>query len=320
MNSIWIKLAGCILPIVLITTGCTGTQSFTTAARGGETVALTVGYRQHLQRQNMTVKITDLSGATISYPANDQRVRGVVNLYPDPVSKVRVGNHTALQTFGNNNALTDTIQGNMYPGGGGTSGDSDWWLTTLLLDLPTTMANGNPIAIGKANIAITDTGGNIILPASVEILPGISTANLFNINGLATGAFPFNVLTQYPGALKQMERSDNFTVTFQTPKDANSYDIMPHSVQAVFTHDAGVGVSMVINPRGDLKNVIWSDDGTKIKVMVTPPDGKSLVNAIDLKFYIAGGITNVALDQSSVKAYDINGTLMTGVTATVTPQ
>lgn len=155
-----------------------------------------------------------------------------------------------------------------------------------------------------------------MLPASVEILPGTSSKNLFNIYG-TSGGYVFDALTQYPNALQQMERSKNFTVTFQTPKNPDTSDIMPHSLQAVFTHTAGVGVSMVINPRGDLKNVIWSDDGTNLKVMVTPPDGKTLINAIDLKFYVAGGITSFALVPSSLKAYDINGQLMAGVTANI---
>lgn len=322
MNSTWAKLAGCVLPIVLLATGCTGTRTFTTAARGGETVALAVGYRQHLQRKNMTVMITDSLRATVTYPPNDTRVRGVVNLYPDPVSKLIVGNDTG-QTLGVG-ALNYAyaIENNGFPGGAGTTGDSDWWLTTVLLDLPTTMANGNAIAIGQAKIEITDTGGNSILPASVEILSGQSTLNPFEFYGIPQVATQYpSVQTQFPKALPGMERADNFTVTFQMPKDINGYDVIPHSLEAVFTHTTNVGVAVVINPRGDLKNVIWSDDGTNLKVMVTPPNGKTLVNAIDMKFYVAGGITSLALVQSSLKAYDINGTPMSGVvTATVTAQ
>lgn len=320
MKSIGAKLAGCVVPIVLLATGCSGTHSFTTAARGGETVALAVGYRQHLQRQNMTVKITDYSGTTVTYPVSDPRVRGVVNLYPDPVSKLRVGYDTGQKLGVNALYLTDVIQGNNYPGGGGTSGDSDWWITTLLLDLPTTMANGNLISTGMANIVITDTGGNAIPPVSVEILPGTSSKNLFNIYGLASG-FTFDALTQYPNVLPGLERADHFIVTFQTTQDANGYDILPYSMQVSFTHTPSVGVAQVLNARSDLKNVTFTDDGSNLKVMLTSPDGNAMYfTAKDLKFYIAGGLSNVALNPASLKAYDITGSPITGVTATVTAQ
>lgn len=310
-----------VLPLLVGVTGCTGTHSFTTAARPGETIALAVGYRQHLQRQNMMVTIADSAGAIVTYQANDPRVRGVVNLYPDPVSKVRVGNDTG-QNIGQSpevimsGFLTNTaIQSNNYPGGGGTNGDSDWWLTTVLLDLPTNttiMSNGNPIAIGQATVSIADAGGDAIRPASVEVLSGSSLSNVFNIWNDSTTTSTLGILSIYPNMLIGMERADHYVVGFQSTT-------MPHSVQAVFTHTVGFGVPTVINPRGEMKNVIWSDDGAgNLKVMITPPNGTTLLNATDLKFYIAGGLTNVALNQTSLKAYDINGNPITGVIATVT--
>lgn len=303
-----IKLFCSLLTVVVLTVGCTGTRTFTTAARPGETVALAVGYRQHLQRLNMTVTITDSTGATVTYPVNDSRVRGVVNLYLDPVSKFRVGKDTGQALDVNALNLTNTIQGN-------TGGDSDWWLTTVLLDLPTSatiMSNGSPIATGPATVSIADAGGNTIRPASIEVLPGSSSSNNFNVWGADTGTSNINVLTTYPKMLKGMERADHFVVAFQATT-------IPHSVQAVFTHTPNVGVPAVINQRGEMKNVSWSDDGAgNLKVMITPPNGNTLVNVTDLKFYIAGGLTG--LSQPTVTAYDINGNLIAGVTATATAQ
>lgn len=310
-----------LLPLAMEgVTGCTGVKSFTTAARPGETIALAVGYRQHLQSKNMTVTITDSTGATMIYPAseaNTSKVRGVVNLYPDPVSRVRVGNvsgQTNLFEGIKSSALTAGIQSNNYPNGGGTDGDTDWWLTTVLLDLPTTMSNGQAIATGAATITIADTGGNTIRPATVEVLSGSSVPNVFKVWADASTSGSLDVLSIYRNMLKGLERADHCIVSF----DATT---MPHSVQAIFTHTSGVGKPAVINQRGETKNVTWSDDGAgNLKVMITPPNGATLLSPGDLKFYIAGGLTSVTLSPNSLKAYDINGAPITGVTATVITQ
>lgn len=303
-----------LLPLVLGGLGgCTGVNSFTTAARPGETIALAVGYRQHLQRKNMTITITDSSNATITYQPNDLSVRGVLNLYPDPISKLRVSNDIGENVngaVGSFSGQTQQIEITNYPGTG-TSGDSDWWLTTVLLDLPkitTLMSNGLPIATGPAKISIADAGGAVIHWASVEILPGSSLPNSFTF----WQGYQDTTLNAGASLIKNLERADHYVVTFQSAT-------IPHSIQAVFTHT--LGAATVINQRGEMKNILWSDDGAgNLKVMITPPDGYTLVDMRDLKFYIAGNITNVALNPTSLKAYDITGAPISGVTATVTAQ
>lgn len=305
MKSIWVKLAGCVLPIALLATGCTGVNTFTTAARPGETVALAVGWQKHLQRQNLTVTITDATGATVTYPPNDNRVRSIINMYPDPVSKAVVGTETG-QTLGvNANAAGSLINDSA------TYGDPDWWQTSLLLDLPTLMqlpVNNQPIATGPATITLNDSAGAVIYPINVEILSGTSARNTFAVT---VGE---NFLNQGYN-LKTFERADHYTVTFNTYKDTNNLDVIPHSIQAVFTHTAGVGVPWVVNPRGDLKSILWTDDGVNLKVMITPVKGQTLSAIIKEKFYIAGGIAGLTL--TSFKAYDVNGVLLAGITPSI---
>jgi len=69
---------------------CTGVKTFTTAARPGETVALAIGRQTDLKRANVTVTITPATGPAVVYPPLDTRVRSILNLYPDPVSKAIV--------------------------------------------------------------------------------------------------------------------------------------------------------------------------------------------------------------------------------------
>lgn len=277
--------------------GCTGTQTFGTVARAGDTVALPIGLKKNLKRQNLTVTITPATGNPVIYAPNDSKIRGVVNLYPDPVSKTVVGTATKQDFDVNANATTGALI-KAY-----VTQDNDWWQTTMLLDLPLT------ISTGKATISIADSGGTVIKPISVEILAGIGATNNFDVYTTWGGTYP--VLNAFPMLIRSMERADNYTIAFVGPT-------IPHALQVEFTHTTGAGVPWISNPRGDIKNVTWTDNGTTLKVMVAPTAGVTLQTVSDLKFYITGGVTGLA--QTSLKAYDITGSPITGVTATVTAQ
>lgn len=110
-----------------------------------------------------------------------------------------------------------------------------------------------------------------------------------------------------------MERVAHFTVGF-------SGSTIPVAIQLDLSHDpdvdhGGSGRPYVINPRGDIKNVMWSDTGTAMRVLMTPAKMQPLSSFSDYKFYVAGGITN--LNIVDLKAVDINGNDVAGVTATV---
>lgn len=287
----WVSLWVCLVTGLA---GCAGTQSFSTAARAGDTVALALGRQLDLKRANLTITITPASGAPVVYAPNDARVRGVVNLYPDPVSLAVVGTQTDQDLGVNASSSTGSlIETFVTP-------DSDWWQTTLLLDIP------SPLAAGAASISISDAGGAVIKPIALDILPGTGPANNFTIYNTWGSTMP--LLSNFPYLIKSMERAERYTVGF-------SGDTIPHSMQLDFSRIAGVGKPWVANPRGDIKNVIWSDDGSVMRVMLTPTGGAPLNRLLDFKFYIAGGITGLTL--TSLKAYDINGTLMSGINALV---
>lgn len=288
------KIFPVFLPIVFIVVGCVGTQSFTTAARPGETVALAVGWQKKLSRQNVTVTITPSSGSPVTYPPNDPKVRAIVNMYPDPASRAVVGTMTG-QDLG---YCADACTGAMIKT---LSNDNDWWQTVMMLDLPSTFPTG------AATVSITDSAGAVIKPINIDILPGTSTSNLFEVYN--NWGSQTKLMQYWPNLLRSMERADRYTVTF-----AGSGSI-PHSIQIEFTHTSGVGVTWVVNPRGDIKNVIWTDDGTRIKVLLTPAAGETLGQMLDYKFYIAGGISG--LTQTNLQAYDVNGNPIAGITANV---
>ena len=108
--------------------------------------------------------------------------------------------------------------------------------------------------------------------------------------------------------LAALERADAYLITFNG-------STIPHAIHLVLNHDSGVGTTWVVNPRGDLKNVVWSDTGSAITVMLTPANGLTLQQMIHFKFYVAGGLTGLTV--ASLKAYDINGNLIPGVTTNI---
>jgi hypothetical protein len=277
--------------LLALLTGCAGTRTFHDLARAGDTVAVAAGRVEGFSRNNITVTITPSSGSPVVYGPNNPAIRAVINLYPDPVSSLLVSMETqqdltpAAQTYGG--MLLNQIPDR----------EKDWWQTSVFIDLPASLPTG------QTWIEISNPAGGYTY-SELEIVPGTGSPNKFeaNING------PLNA-----NQFASMERLPHFTVGF-------SGTAVPFAIQVDLAHapdadNGGSGRAYVINPRGDLKNVTWSDTGTSMRVIITPATTQALSNIHDYKFYVAGGVTGLGV--SSVKAVDINGNAVSGVTATV---
>ena len=293
-----------LLPLLLtwILSGCTGVQTFSQIARPGDTVALTIDWQPNLTRQDVTIRITDSSYNTMDILGTDPAVRAWINTYPDPISKTVVGRETA-QSFG--------IQASAWGIGidSETGGDKDWFDTFVLLDLPSSLN------AGAATIDVLTSGVSILpQPVSVEILP--STGSSYTFNTAEWGPLTSN-------QIHSMERANHYVVTF-------SGSAVPAAIQVDFTHDpdrdnAGTGQAYVVHPRGDIKSIAWGDNGTALRVILTPSWHKTAEDAAAtslnvetlewFKFYVAGGITG--LQVAAVHAYDINGNDIEGLSATI---
>ena len=286
-------LAGVVCAVVMLA-GCAGGQSFTKAARPGETIALAVGWQQTLTRNDFSVVITPASGSAITYNPGDLRVRTVFQSYPDPVSKLVVSDRTGV-AYPNagvfNNALNATYGRTVR---NATAGENDWSDTIVFMDLPLTLAPG------VATIALRRAGLDVMTPATVEILP------------LAAGSSNAFVMSNFGGLngpIRSIERAPHFVVRFSGP-----VDIIPHSIQADFTRTlAATGTAWVAHPRGDIQSTLWSDTGSLIKVMVTPVKGTTTDRLTDFKFYVTGAVTSLGVN--TVKAYDIAGNPLSGFSA-----
>lgn len=266
-------------------TGCAGTKTFTTAARGGDTVSLALGWNVNANRGNLAATITPSSGSPVVYAIGNPNIRSVFNMYPDPVSRLIVGTETN-QSLGFN----ANIHGAQL--NSANLNDKDLAQTMALINLP------SGIATGPATIALSVNGAPLGSPVGVEVLPGTGSANNFE------GSIG-NLSAEQLGTL---ERASGGVVNI-------SGSTVPYAIYLEISHSAGAGVPWVINPRGDIKNIAWTDSGSVIKAIITPASGKALNQFAEFKFFVAGGLSGLSV--TSLKAYDVNGNAIPGVTASI---
>lgn len=275
-------VASCLLAGL---SGCAGTKSFTTAARAGDTVSLAVGWNVNAKRSNLAATITPASGAPVVYAINNPNIRAVLNLYPDPMSRLIVGTETN-QSLGFNANVYGTQLNSV------NLSDKDLAQTMVLLNLPT------GIATGPANIALTVNGVSLGSPVLVEVLPGAGSPNTFDGSVGSLTAEQLGTLERANGSV--------VNITGAT---------VPYAIYLEITRVGGVGVPWVVNPRGDVKNISWTDTGSAIKAIITPSSGQTLNQFAQFKFFVSGGVTGLAV--SNLKAYDVNGNLIPGVAANI---
>ncbi len=278
--------------VVLVLVGCAGTESFSRYARAGDTVSLAVGWRQNLDKSNISIAITPASTETpIVYGPDHPAIRAVFNLYPDPLSSVVVSPQVGED-------LTPYAQ--QYAGlmaANYTGADKDLSQTVVFLDLPA------DLPVGRTNIQVSGGGYADPPAATVQVIEGLGFPASFSTEG--------GGLTQ--NQLRALERVDNYRVTF-------SGEVVPHAIQVDFRHDpdrdfGGLGKAYVVNPRGDVKSVIWDGDGVDLRVLLMPAESDGLDDLLDFKFYIAGGVTG--LHVVDVRAYGSDGSPVPGITASI---
>lgn len=279
--------------LVLLLAGCAGTESFNRYARAGDTVSLGVGWRQNLNKSNITVVITPAStGISTVYGPDHPAIRAVFNLYPDPLSSMVVSPRIGEDLTGNVQQYVNLMALNY------TGPDKDWSQTVVFLDLPP------DLPVGRASIQVSG-GGYDDPPASlVQIIDGAGMPAHFGTEG--------GGLTEYH--FKALGRVGNYVMRF-------SGTTVPHAIQVDLAHDpdrdsGGIGKAYVVNPRGDVKNTAWRDDGTNLRIILTPAYSGSVADLADFKFYVAGGITGLYVVET--RAYDVNGNTVPGVFAAMT--
>jgi len=291
-----------LIALVLNVVGCVGTMPLNTAYRAGDTIVLGTGWKQHFDRNSLTVTFTGENNYSAVYQPGDPIVRAVINLYPDPLSYLIVGTRTGSDvglgnTYGS--VINDSITGN----------DPDWWQTSVYIDLP------RDLPVGTARVRIQSANGESYTAPSINIISGQGSPSTFTAQTI--GALQ-------PNQLQSMERESAYTVQF------SGGNTLPVALQVDLIHNpasslGGNGIPFVVNPRGEMKNLSWTDNGTRLRVLLSiAGDGSSKDPYFPstymwnyFKFYVTGGITGLQVVPSSVKAYDANGIPISGVMASI---
>jgi hypothetical protein len=292
-----------LLPLLGAMGGCAGTLPLASGSRAGDTIVLGAGWKQKFDHNSLTVTITDYNNIVTTYPPGSPSLRAVINLYPDPLSYIVVGTRTGLSTGYNYGAIYGSTTNNI------THYDPDWWQTSIYLDLPPSMA------VGTAQVSFSSANGETYGPIPVVVIAGVGSPSTFDAAGLGP---------MQPVQLQSLERAPLSIVRF------SGGTTLASSIQIDLTHApdssvGGTGKTFVVNPRGEMKNLSWTDNGTNLRVLLTTSgDGTTKDPKLNnymwkyFKFYVTGGVTGVTVQ--TVKAYDINGALMSGVSASVTAQ
>ena len=305
---------------MIVLNGCASNTTFNNYARGGDTVAVAVPWNPEFDVDNIKVTVNDFVNPPTVYTAPDPAIRGSVNFYPDPVSSLILSERTqsnitlGAQTYANliNTESTDTgvnddtvddtdLDG--VQGDGDGEWDRDWWQTVVFVDLPTGMSTGD------ADITIEEKMSPFTQYATstVNIVPGTGVPNEFVAK---LGLFAPVLDSAHFAA---MARADHYVIEF-------SGTTVPGAIQVDLTHDSGTGTPYVVNPNG-IKSLSWSQTGTSgtdLRVILMPSRDGEITNMTDFKFYVAGGIANLAISGGSLQAFDSNGDPVTGVSASIT--
>lgn len=272
-----------------VLSGCSGVFTFPERALPGSTVMVALGSHPRLMRSDLTVGITASNGVIYQYGPGDARVRYMLNAYADPLSHLVVRDGAHMDQFSN---YAEGIRMEL------TNGDNEWSETFLFMDIPT------DIAPGDALISFTSSSGSLT-PSQIriQVLPGGAvTRNTF------LGLDPADA-TMVSVQMAKMERAAHFVVTLSGPNG-----LVPHSIQMKFSRSlGGTGGPWVTQGRGDLKNIMWSDNGTDLIVLLTPTKGIPVSDLRDLRFYVSGAVET--LEVLDLRAYDISGNPLSGFSA-----
>lgn len=298
----------CIL--LLLSAGCTALNTFPTAARPGETVALAVGSPDNLTIANVnSVIFQPISppGSTVDLTSN---VRSIFKLYADKTSIVYENPGVSASQI---------VRTSMH----------EPWLTVMAIDLPEGLAPGiGEIIINtNENVTYPTIGNHIndrtitleILPEPDPANPSLTTANDFE--------YEFGKCCSLLGDLSYLEARPHALVKSQyseSPPAVSSYAAIEMKVDFTGTTDLPISddnVKVVVDDMtvytNSKRQVITSVNNEVLTVILMSmsdsikPYEMRFAVALEEPLIFSGPLPAIA----SIKYYDSNGTEQTGATA-----
>lgn len=284
------KFSPVLILLLLILQGCAGTHTYTNTVLAGETAVVGAGWKHHFAQDNVTVTFTPEVGAPITYLPGDTAIRGIINLYPDPLSSLVISEQ--LQTDITSSSLQYANLMKTY-----TNGGNEWWQTTVYLDTPP----GLPV--GETTITITTPEGE-------------TATSIVNVVG--AGGRPDSFIGEASGPLNRimfqsMERLDHYVVEF-------TGTTLPAAIQVDLS--SSLLTAVVKGKRGDLSTLNWREDGSgNYRVIIMPASQGSITSISDYSFYVpigggVDGITTLSLN-GAVQAFDDTGSPISNIDANI---
>ncbi|MCW8830694.1 MAG: hypothetical protein OQK32_04140, partial [Gammaproteobacteria bacterium] len=205
-----------VLLLLFVITGCAGLQPFNYAARAGDTIAIAAGWKHQFSRDQLTVTFQPPVGDDIVYSPGHDSVRASINFYADPTSYMAVGS----ELYDSGDVIDDPkyYYGATYGStmtAAFTDLDPDWWQTTVVVDLPSSLP------VGNTNVLLTSSGSlGEGLQVPVQIIEGDGSPHTLPVEMMGA-------ITDYQ--LRIMERAPNYEVQFTGAT-------VPHAIQVDLTH------------------------------------------------------------------------------------
>lgn len=270
--------------ISFVLQGCVATQSFPTVARSGDTITLAVGSPDGMTKSNTTAQFVSDVDASVT-PLS---IRSIIRLRPDNTSNL---------------ALFDGIVNaqDYYTG-------HSQWLTVMVIDLP----EGLTIGAGHIDINSSASYGTLPLgindiPVSLEIIPGIGSANEFTYNNNFGGVGPGNLasLESLPQAvLRPPHLTSSLLLAAAEIKVHVPLGSIPDRAIRVVADDF-----YTKNHQGQVQ-MNWSRDGDEFTVNFISPAAMMEPKQLRFSIVLRPGntfLTSPAPSVVSTKLYDVNG-------------
>jgi len=249
--------------------------------------------KPNFNKDNISITITPSSGLPIVLSSDDPAIRGIINLYPDPISSMKISPQLNQDITPSARAYADTTRFT-------ANGNNDWYQTSVFMDLPISLP------VGLTQIEITNGLGSSH-SATLDIIEGIGQPNTFSTDSSAVDLDK--------AMFDSLARISHKTFNLQS-------EILPSAVELLFEYPADMPERIrdkifVVNPLGERKNLHWSNVGVNLKILITESKGGVIDNINDYKFYITGTASNY-LTFVSLQGFDIDGYPISGITHTLT--
>jgi hypothetical protein len=273
-----------IVLILFVLQGCVATQSFPTAARGGDTITLAVGSPDGMNKSNTTAQFVsdvDASETPLS-------IRSIIRLRPDNTSNLAL-----FDSFVN---AEDYYTGHSQ------------WLTVIVIDLPEalTIGGGQVEINSSASYGTLPLGINDI-PVSLEIIEGTGSRNDFTYNNNFGGIGPGDLASLEPlpqAVLRPPHLTSTFTFAAAEIKVNVPLGSIPNRAIRVVADD------FYTRNHQDQVQMNWSRDGDDLTVNFVSPEATMEPKQLRFSIVLRPGNTFISEPVprvASVKLYDANG-------------